>query len=432
MLKNHRLQSIYKSSQALLPLVFFWFASIVGNICSWAHNLIASHNLNLPQFANFTIYQTFQYLFSIFTVSYMIAVNRFGSAYFKSKSSKTISPVYFSLFFSIVLGLVSSGLYLLTISWWTKYLHFSAITWFFPLSTLLFLISVPLSWTRGIFNAQEQYVTSGVSHLLESFSKIILAGLATLIFYKFAFISLALPFSMLIAFVIALFQLKKPLQILFAKPIKLSISKSFLHFYLQAIVLQIGALTLINIDVLLVKHYFSPQQAGVYALLSLVGKTILFGSQSFAYLLIPIVSSKIEKGEATQKAFFLILLITTGSAALASALFYFLPNLVLRLLLGSHYQLVLPYLGAYQLAMIGLTIALTFSVYHLLKKRFLYTLLVVIALVFETVLIILRHQTLTQVVGNVLLAAGTLCLFMIIMHMHKFITMLKNGYGQNN
>ena len=52
-----------------------------------------------------------------------------------------------------------------------------------------------------------------------------------------------------------------------------------------------------NIDVILVKHYFSADEAGHYAALSQLGKIIIFGTGAIASVMFPLVVERFEKHE---------------------------------------------------------------------------------------------------------------------------------------
>jgi O-antigen/teichoic acid export membrane protein len=57
-----------------------------------------------------------------------------------------------------------------------------------------------------------------------------------------------------------------------------------------------AAAVFLNVDVLLVKHYLSPESAGSYSLLSLVGKMVFF----FGSLLSSFITSMVSRHEGAQ------------------------------------------------------------------------------------------------------------------------------------
>jgi O-antigen/teichoic acid export membrane protein len=69
------------------------------------------------------------------------------------------------------------------------------------------------------------------------------------------------------------------------------------HEGMQAIVFFTGQVIINNIDILLVKHFFSGDQAGLYAAIALVGRVIYFASWSVVSAMFPISAGAQRKGE---------------------------------------------------------------------------------------------------------------------------------------
>ena len=67
---------------------------------------------------------------------------------------------------------------------------------------------------------------------------------------------------------------------------------------------------IITMDLILVKHFFSDQDAGVYATLSILGKIIYFAASPVASVMFPIVAGKHAKGEKYFEFLLMSLLIT--------------------------------------------------------------------------------------------------------------------------
>ena len=101
---------------------------------------------------------------------------------------------------------------------------------------------------------------------------------------------------------------------------------------------------LINIDVLLVKHFFEAHDAGLYAALATLGKIVLFFASSISTVLLPIASKKHAEGKSTASELLLaqgmIIFLSTGILGVYIAA----PKLVIGMLYGNAYFDVAPYL----------------------------------------------------------------------------------------
>lgn len=104
----------------------------------------------------------------------------------------------------------------------------------------------------------------------------------------------------------------------------------------------------ISNDIILVKHFFTPHDAGLYAGLSLVGKVIYYLTAPIGTVMFPIIIQKFNKKENFRNTFFLALFLV-GAASLAVTFFYFIfPTFTILLFLKNPvYKSVVPYLGLF-------------------------------------------------------------------------------------
>jgi O-antigen/teichoic acid export membrane protein len=79
--------------------------------------------------------------------------------------------------------------------------------------------------------------------------------------------------------------------------------KSILSYGIPSSIAMLGMTSLISTDILLVKHFFDPLQAGVYAGLSLVGKVIFFFTGSIGGVMFPLIVKKHAKNESYNNIF---------------------------------------------------------------------------------------------------------------------------------
>ncbi|MBI3939313.1 MAG: oligosaccharide flippase family protein [Acidobacteria bacterium] len=125
-------------------------------------------------------------------------------------------------------------------------------------------------------------------------------------------------------------------------------------------------LTLITfIDMVLVKHRFNPEQAGIYAGVCVLGRTILYLPAAVAQVLLPKVSGA-ERAESF-RLFVFSTVLTAGISLAGVIFFYAFPEPLLRLFLGGQYQGGAAFLGPYGLAMVCFAI-MTLSVNYCLAR----------------------------------------------------------------
>lgn len=106
---------------------------------------------------------------------------------------------------------------------------------------------------------------------------------------------------------------------------------------MQAIVFFVGQVIINNIDILLVKHFFAPEQAGVYAAIALVGRILYFASWSVVSAMFPISAGAKPKEEDPSVLIVPLLFVLSMAVVFIVALAYF-PDFVLQAIFGSLFQ----------------------------------------------------------------------------------------------
>jgi O-antigen/teichoic acid export membrane protein len=105
------------------------------------------------------------------------------------------------------------------------------------------------------------------------------------------------------------------------------------HEGVQAVVFFVGQVVISNTDIVLVKHFFAPEAAGLYAAVALVGRVVYFASWMVVSAMFPISAGAREthdrKGILAVPLFFVVCL--TGGFIAVLSLF---PDLVLHLVFG--------------------------------------------------------------------------------------------------
>lgn len=172
---------------------------------------------------------------------------------------------------------------------------------------------------------------------------------------------------------------------------------------LQAIVFFSGQVIINNFDIILVKHFFVPEQAGIYAAVSLVGRLVNMCAWSVVNTMFPVsAAARSSDREARPVLFMSLGLVFLILAALILGL-WAIPSFLWRTLFGTHFEL-----GSYGgLAALLILYAVTTGIYSLSSVMITYEMSRKIAntswaqLAFSGAVVIgicVFHQTLRQVV----------------------------------
>ncbi len=170
-----------------------------------------------------------------------------------------------------------------------------------------------------------------------------------------------------------------------------------------------GLTSLITVDIILVKHFFSPDMAGIYAILSLIGKIIYYLTAPIGTVMFPLIVQKYTRGEDFRKDFFLALFLVTLPSIFLIIFYSLFPNLIVSIfkkdLNPSFIHLIIPF-GI--LASLFSVLSVIVNFYLAIGKTKIY-IPIVIGAITQAIFIWFFHKTFLQVV---IISIGLSCLLL--------------------
>lgn len=159
----------------------------------------------------------------------------------------------------------------------------------------------------------------------------------------------------------------------------------------------------LNSDFILAKYLLPAEEAGYYAVLSLLGKIIFFSAWVIAGLIFSLLKEAKPKNRPLilKRSLILTLLISLSLVIL----YYLFPELIIIISFGFDYLRITPFLGLFGLAMILLSLANLLIYYFLVldPKKILWPL--ALAWFFQIIALSFWHQTVFQFTNVMLLIA---------------------------
>jgi O-antigen/teichoic acid export membrane protein len=135
----------------------------------------------------------------------------------------------------------------------------------------------------------------------------------------------------------------------------------------QAIVFFIGQVIINNIDILLVKHFFPADPAGVYAAIAQIGRLLYFICWfGVVNAMFPVAASRQEqrKSEAVAVPMVIVLAISAGFVLVAA----FFPHFIMGLIFGSKFINIGPLLALYAVATGLYSLAVVLIAYEMSQR----------------------------------------------------------------
>ncbi|MDX2141272.1 MAG: hypothetical protein SF123_24520 [Chloroflexota bacterium] len=174
--------------------------------------------------------------------------------------------------------------------------------------------------------------------------------------------------------------------------------KSWLQLATITLMALVGQVLITNSDFILVKNFFSPDEAGLYAAISVLGRIVYFGALPLTILLIPLIAQNQALGKPTRPIFMLLI---GGGAVVCTVLVavsaLFAPH-ILRLMYGTAYEAAAALLAPYALAASLYTLTNLAITYQIALGKSGESWMPLLAAVVQIALLLVFHDTLTQVV----------------------------------
>lgn len=353
-------------------------ATVVANFINFAFNAYLGRKLNLGDFAIVTLMTTFAYLLNLFvtslgsTITYIISYLEGveigeGNYFFKRTWFKVFIP-------SLISGLVWIVL-VPTISAFLNVSSFLLIASFGPAILFYSLNAYNTGYLQGMF----RFGTLAIIVTVETLSKLLLAILFTQTEHQ-SLVALAIPGSMLIAWIASTVYVyityKKIPEAKIRNPEK---RKFPFDFFTASFMRGLSVAMFLSVDLILAKHFLTSDDAGRYAMLSLVGKMIFFFGTLLNVFIISIVSRAEGEGKDPSNQFNLILLGTIFLTVGASLGLIFLGFFLVPLLLGEGARSIISFLPLYSIAMGLFVLSTTIVLYGLARKKYIFTFISLVA-----------------------------------------------------
>ena len=266
---------------------------------------------------------------------------------------------------------------------------------------------------RGYLYGSFAFFYVAILYLVESASKLGFGvALAESGWEKYVYLSI--PLSVALAAVVSEVMLRSHISLRGAS------SSSALQFpsdfFAASLMSGVSAVLFLNLDLVLVKHFLSPVQAGQYVLLSLVGKMIYFLGSLPVVFMVAFVSR--AEGMRSNPARILNYILAASSVLTVGAFAVLGPlgGTFVPLLLGSRAAAILPYASLYGLAIALFTIMNVFVTYHLARRQFVFPALSLLVSALMSVGIVYSHESVAGITRAIFGSAAIGLALTLLLH----------------
>ena len=280
------------------------------------------------------------------------------------------------------------------------------------LGLVVFLLSFPVNLARSTLQGLLRFKSMVISQSLENIIR--LCGAIVLVLAGFSIMGgiLGMLFGVLFGWFAAWLYVKKFFQFSTEKNLDIKFAstlKSSIPFF----VVSISMTSFYSSDLILVKHFFSSFDAGIYAAMSFLGRIIFFAVSPITAVIFPIAARNSSEGKNSSDILLCSLFAGAGISIVITGLYWLMPEVVVNMLYGDKYSSAGDILVLFGVFMTFVTLSFLLLNYELARGRHHSIFISALAAVCQIVLIWLYHSSLLLVA--VISTVTSLVLFIYLM-----------------
>ena len=385
-------------------------SAMIVNLGNYLYNLIVGRMLGPSGFADASLLVTMLLVLSFLAMTFQLTAAKFSAEMDGEESQLLVSLMSR---YGLVVGAVIS-LCMVLFSNQLQLFFQSQSAWMYIIFALCvplyFLMSVGRGHVQGIRNFRQLSISYQAEMLIR------LCGTVALL--RLLDVDPAISISLGILASVALGYL--PIRNKRVMPISSAgrITKTLLVFATYTLVYELSQVLINNTDILLVKHYFAAEEAGLYAALAMIGRVVFFIAWMFAMILLPHVVAAEKAGKDSRSLLWKYVGYTAILGAIITGVSYILPELIVHILFGTAYVEIASLLWLYALATSLFAVANMFAYYFLSRSVYGPIYLTFIVGLLQIFGLVAFHDTLLQVVLLQLVLMGILLIAQVGHYVH--------------
>lgn len=371
--------------------------SLFSNFFNFLFNLFMSRNLSIAEYGTLASLMSLIGFPALAGTAIMPLVVRFAGNYFATGQLTMVRGLYLKINkFFIGSTLIFILIYIICIPQISAFFHIDN-TFILLLAALIILIALMGVINMAFLQAKLSFGFLGILNTLSALLKFVL-GMA-LVFLGFS-VNGAI-FAMLASGVFTFLCSFFPIKFVFNKTIGSPAvsTKELFDYGLPSLLTLIGLTSFISVDIMLVKHFFSATEAGVYAGLSLIGRVIFYLTSPIGSVMFPLMVQKHARKEKFTNTF-LLSLIFIFLPSLALTIFYFVfPNFtILFFLKKTEYLTAASLLGYFGIFILLYNLLTLLSNFYLSIKKTKVFIPILVGAFAQIGLIYLYHSSFMQII----------------------------------
>ena len=385
-----------RASAMLKQSLLVFAASMVLNVCGFGAHAIASRQLGVTVYGG---------LYALINAALIAALPAAFVAPVVAQLSAEFRALHDDghlrgLTNGVAAGFAKLGLFYVVIAIcgalpFARFLHVPV--WSVPIVGLLAGIVLFVSALRAVAQGTQDFMGYALSNSIEGIAKVCGIGLLIAVGFKLGGGIIGFLFGPLCALVYLAVRMRRRYSGARAHAVRYD-WRRIMNAGAGAAAATIALALMGSADVVLVKHFFDPHAAGLYAAASLGGKILLYLVGFVSTVLLPQAADRHARGAQTREVLASSLLMFAVVALCGLFVFRYFGIDVLHALVGRAFDAAAPLLVTYGLAMVLLALTNALTSYGIATHRLAFTVPLLISTLGTLAAIVAIHPTLAKVV----------------------------------
>jgi O-antigen/teichoic acid export membrane protein len=390
------------------------FGNLLANFFNFLYNLFMSRNLSVSDYGTLASIVSIIGLPTLVSSAITPMVIKFAGEYFAKNNIPFLKGFYLKInkFYILIALFITIVLFIFVVPF-GQFLHIQNIHILYITICIIFFAF--MAGINGAFlQAKLAFGFQVIVSLVISISKLVIGAFLVFAGYTVPGATFSILLSGILGYIVSFIPLR---VFIFDKKIvtpKIETTSLFSYGVPSALT-SLGLTSFITADMILVKHFFDPVQAGLYAGLALVARVIFYISGPIGTVMFPVIIQKHSRNESFVNTFRLSVFFVLAPSIILTIIYYFFPQFVILFFLKKQeYLTVQPLLwlfGAY-IGLYALMYILT-TFYLSIKKTKVYIPVLSGALA-QIVGISLFHENFLQIITVSLVIMFLLVIILLI------------------
>ena len=394
--------------------VLMLLSTTIVNAGNYLYNLILGRWLGPADFSDLSLIVTLMLMVTFVTVTLQMTAAKFAANYSADEDPQLSTALRQWLGkWSWGLGTAIGLVLVVGAPFWQSFFR-AASPWPFVILGAGIPIYFAQGVDRGVLQGEIEFTRLAISYQAEMWARLAFGLILVALGFSVIGATIGITLSFVATWLVARRAVTKTRQPVESAQFPASQRQAVTSFAWPVIVANVSQILVNNSDILIVKRFFEPDEAGRYAALALIGRIVFFATWSVVVTLFPIVAQRHQKGEPHRQLLWAGLGMVAAASLVIVAFTIFIPEWIVNILFGASYLSIAPLLWLYAIATMLYSLANVVINYRLSADSKFGTYLAVIGGLAQVVGLWLFHTSLRQVVVTQIVIMSGLLIALLV------------------